>query len=313
MKHAVCVTGLGCMLLVSDAVCDPCPPAAAITGDPDVVRAIETVLQARGVDIGSPTTDAAFAAACPRVAAEVRIAPTGWLEVSVTDGDGRQTRRIAEDIAAAATVIESWARRDLLDPLIAPRGVLAVMSFEAATLASATVPRESRSQFSLSGGAEAGMSNDGALWTGLRVRGCVSVSTICIGGTLQLGIDTQARGASKTLETARTAMALTVTAERPLRHGSVVLSPGIGVGLRSVSATYTPEDEYEQASTIHARGGLAATVVLTRRWALRVDLDAELAPFARERLGENDGVDHQLAASPLVQTWLGLALAYGAP
>ena len=85
------------------------------------------------------------------------------------------------------------------------------------------------------------------------------------------------------------------------------------MGQTSVTAkrSIVDEEELEQAGTFHGRAGVAAGVRLTGPWSLRLDLSLDIAPFARQRLGEPDGVDRQLAASPALHGWLGLGIAYG--
>jgi hypothetical protein len=299
------------VLASTSAVAEPpCKPSAQVTGERTVVRAIEEVLRARGIDVQvAAGDDTAFVAACRRVTAEISIGDEGRLVVAVTDADGRRTRRAAEDTEAAATVIESWARADLLDPLFATRGSIEVDSLATRGGPSSTI--EAHPRFLVAGGGDVGISNDGALWAGVRVHACGMVGRYCVGGLLRYATDTERTGDTATLGTKRTALAFTLTGERPIRRGRFSLSPGVGMGLTSVTATRPAEGEYEQASAVHARAGLAAAFAFADAWSLRIDLDGELSPFARTRLGENDGVDRQLAASPKLLTWFGIAVTYG--
>ncbi|MBC7976810.1 MAG: hypothetical protein H7138_17685, partial [Myxococcales bacterium] len=84
-----------------------CEPAAYVTGERDLVAAIEPLLRERGVEV----VDAAAVSggACERVQAEVIRGGTRVM-VWITDAEGRRAQRIAEDAVAAATVIESWTR-----------------------------------------------------------------------------------------------------------------------------------------------------------------------------------------------------------
>src|SRR5262245_55115750 len=100
-------------LVVLGLVCSralACPPAAAVDGDAELAREIAGVLAQRGV-----------AAATPRCPAAVRhVARRGArIAVRVVAPD----RDIERDVASpdtAATVIESFARRDLAAPLLQP-------------------------------------------------------------------------------------------------------------------------------------------------------------------------------------------------
>ncbi|MEJ7596473.1 MAG: hypothetical protein WKG01_01080 [Kofleriaceae bacterium] len=306
--------GLSAVLVMSTSVAadPPCKPSAQITGESTVIRAIEVALRGRGIDVETPAPDgpAFVSVTCRRVSAEVTIGDGGRLFVAVIDADGRQTQRVAEYTEAAATVIESWARGDLLDPLLASRGTIAI----GATAATVGVERaRARPRFLIAAGGDVGVSGDGALWTGVRAHACGAIGTFCIGGTVRYALDSERSGDSKELASARTALGVTLTGERPMRWGRLSVSPGAGLGLTSVTATLATEPELEQASAVHMRVGLAAAYEFTHAWSVRVDLDGEVAPFARSLLGDADGIDRQLAASPKLQSWLGLALTYGGP
>lgn len=306
---------IGLVLVITSAAAadPPCKPSAQVTGDTAIVSALEVVLRGRGIVVNAATAEqAAFvSSACRRVVADVAIVDGGRLFVSITDPEGRRARRTAEDTEAAATVIESWARGDLVDPLLAARGTIEVERFGATSVDARPTALETRPRWLVAAGGDVGGSGDGALWVGARVHGCGAIGTFCIGGTVRYAIDTARSGDSEALASGRTALGITVTAERSMRRGRLSISPGVGVGLTSVTATLASEGELEQASAVHARAGIAAAFAIADAWSLRLDLDGELAPFARTRIGEADGIDRQLAASPMLQTWLGIAITYG--
>lgn len=288
----------------------PCKPSASLQGESSIVAALEPVLQQRGVEVHAVAAAPAFVASCRRVTVEVAL-DDGRILVHVTDPEGRQLSRSAEDTEAAATVIESWARGDLVEPLLAARGVLEVGPVPGAR-ATTSRPRE-RPAFAIGGGPELGVSGDGALWSGARVYGCGRLAGLCAGGLLRVAKDLEQRGDTAELGTARYAIGLAATLEWPIGRGRFAVAPGIGLGLTSVTASLAAEDEVEQASAVFGRAAVGAGLAIADAWSLRADLAIELAPFARERLGENDGIDRQLAASPMVQTWFGIAIAYGGP
>ena len=289
-----------------------CAPTAKVEGEPTLVVAIEPILRERGIVVIAPTTsDAGFTTECRHVAAQV-ASGGGRIMVWLTDPDGRRVERLTEDPAAAATLIESWARRDLVDPLFAARSSIRVGPFEPppSTPEATTIPR---SRFTVLAGADAGVSGDGAVWSGFRAHACAAIGRVCLGGTLRYGIDLEQSGDSAAFDNGRTAFDVTITAELPLRYGRLTIAPGVGVGQTSVTAkrSLVDERELEQASAFHARAAVAAAVRLSGVWSLRIDLSLDVAPLARQRLGEPDGIDRQLAASPLLHGWLGLGIAYG--
>lgn len=295
----------------------PCKPSAHLKGERAVVNAIEPMLRARGIEVvtaASPESPAFVAGACRYVSAEVATGGSRIM-VWVTDADGRRAQRLTEDAEAAVTVIESWARGDLVDPLLAARATLDVGSFDTASSPTVTSSGTTRSRprYLVTAGSDLGVSGDGGVWASARAQGCGMIEGFCIGGALRYAIDLERSGDTAELDTGRTALALALIGERPLRRGRFVVSPGLGVGLVSVTATREQEGELEQASAAYMRVTVAGSVGLAHAWAIRADLAAELAPFARTRLGEADGVDRQLAASPKLQTWFGISLAYGGP
>lgn len=306
--------GVAALASIGVAAADSvCKPSAKVTGEAPTVVAVETVLRGRGIELVAAIAEGtAFVdTPCRHVRAEV-VTGGGRIMVWITDGEGRRSQRMAEDAEAAASVIESWARGDLVDPLLAARGTIEVGPDSSSTSGVRTTASV-RPHFAIVGGADLGMSGDGAVWAGGRVHGCGALGAFCLGGTVRYAIDTAQRGDTKQLATARRGLGMTLTGERPIRRGAFAIVPGLGVGLTSVTATLPDEDELEEASAIHVAAGLAAAYEFAPAWSLRVDLQGEFAPAARERLGEPDGVDRQLAASPKLQTWFGIAIGYGGP
>lgn len=89
----------------STGAAEPCRVTAVLEGDAELVDTITTALTGRGIETRA-------AAECP--AAKARIDRRGAaIVVSVEDPDGRRSERMLDDAAAAASLIESWARRDM--------------------------------------------------------------------------------------------------------------------------------------------------------------------------------------------------------
>lgn len=316
MRRALAIISLSTSVA---AAAPPCKPSARVTGERAIVDAIEAELRERGIAVAAeaPGDAPAFAdAACRPVAAEVA---TGGRRIMVwlADGEDRRIERLTEDVPAAATLIESWARRDLIDPLFAARGVIpieAAGAADAARLERAAAPAPTAAPqpgYTLAGGADVGVSGDGGLWSGVRAQGCGRIGRICLGGVVRYAFDLERSGDAKTLGTTRSALDVTIAADLPVRRGAIAIVPSLGVGVSALTATLPVEEEEEQVVAFHARGALAVGYTLARGWSLRADLALAVAPFARERLGEPDGIDRQLAASPKLQAWLGLGAAYG--
>lgn len=87
-----------------------CPPTAVIGGPPALAAPLTRALVSRGVQIepaGLP------AGPCPSLSVEVAAAPEG-MRVTITDPWGRRAERALANVLTAATLIEAWARMDLL-------------------------------------------------------------------------------------------------------------------------------------------------------------------------------------------------------
>ena len=89
---------------------DSCPPTAVIGGPPALAAPLTRALVSRGVQIepaGIP------AGPCPSLNVDVVAAPEG-MRVTITDPWGRRAERALANVLTAATLIEAWARMDLL-------------------------------------------------------------------------------------------------------------------------------------------------------------------------------------------------------
>ncbi len=294
---------------VGAAAAEACAPAAVLVGDDGLVRTIETVLRARGVTVdgdggATSTTCAVHAEVTPDVDHHVRV--------TITDAEGRTIERLTSDAETAATAIESWARRDLTDPLLVGHAAVAAPraadTIDRAGLAAG--PRQRRIE--IGAAIDTGVSGDGALWGGVRGRACAMVGDACVGALVRYARDTEVAGDSAELDNGRSALDLTVVVELPLDRDRWTVTPSAGLGQTSLTAVrdLVGEQESEQASSWHLYAGLAAGARITSAWTARLDFGVALSPLAHARLGEADGVDRQLAALPHARGWLGLGLQY---
>lgn len=293
-----------------------CPPSASVSGEPDVVESVDRLLRERGVVVLERVgEDAAFPVETCRHVVVTVMRGGGRIAVWITDPDGQRVERLTEDPIAAATIIESWARRDLVSPLLATRRTPVVG--DTSVQAAAVAPSEPGSRYTLLVGVDAGVSNDRSMWTAVRAQGCVRVGGVCIGGIIRYAYDTAQTGASRRWDTGRTGLDLSVTVGVPLAWRRISVMPYGGFGQMAITATRAldvsdpmPTREREQASAMHVLVGGSAHVHVSPRWSVRVDLAAHLAPFADEALGDPTD-DALLPASPRLQAWFGIALAYG--
>ncbi len=305
---ALAAVATAMLVVPRHAAADACSPAAVVVGDDGLVRTIEAELRARGVAV--PGDGGATDVTCA-VHAEVTPEVDHRIRVAITDADGRTVERLTSDPETAATAIESWARRDLTDPLLVGHAGSPPPRAAAAVTAALPPPPRTR-RIDVGAALDGGASDDGAVWAGLRGRACAMVGDVCVGALVRYGRDTEVAGDSEALDNGRDALDLTVVVELPIDRDRWSWAPTIGLGQTSLTAVrdIVDEEETEQASSLHVFAGMAAGVRVHGAWRARVDLGLAWSPFSQARLGENDGVDRQLAALPHARGWLGLGLAY---
>lgn len=215
---------------------DPCAPTALVSGEPQVVTAVEQTLAARGVATRAVGD-------CPFVRAEVALLGTEVL-TSIVDAHGRQSQRVLETVTVAATLIESWTRFDLGGELLgppsvshasqdpAPAGSILVAEDEA-------VVSESKPVSPLPGGGwsawlgvagETSAGSDRSTLFGARAGACGRVGVACIGGMVRFGYDPGLSGNSAQFETERLALDGLALFDFPMEWSRVSLVPGLGIG-----------------------------------------------------------------------------------
>lgn len=155
---------------------EPCPPAVALTGDDALVPAVRALLGARGITPGTPR--------CPAVRATVERRG-GVLVVGVDGPDGAPIERAVTELATAATVIESWTRTDVAEPLLAARTLPAAEGAAAQAVVVASPPAARGIQ--LFAAEETSVASDGTVWQGMQLEACIMLGPICAAARLHGG------------------------------------------------------------------------------------------------------------------------------
>ena len=297
------------VLLGTNARGEPaCLPVARVSGDPVLEHEVVKLLRERGLPVAGESP-------CGTVDV-VLIADADRVRLTLRDGQEPPVDRVADDVEAAATVIESWARRDVSAPLLAAREAPAPPVQRAdrerppQVQAAAGAPAAPGRRLDLAGALEASLSDDGGLWTGIHAQACLELGPLCLGALVRYAVDTEQSGDSKELATARWMVDMFLRAELPLRWGAFTLSPGLAAGQSAVRAdrdVFANSTE-DQISGFQARADLDVRLALGRPWSLRLDLAVAYTPVTSGRLG-HDGVT--LAGMPETQLSLGVGLAYG--
>lgn len=322
----VCVVGSSfASPLTAAAQSDACAPAAVVAGDPELVTIVQQRLLDRGVAERAPDR-------CPGVVATVLARPEGIL-VERLEPSGRRDVRVVSSVEMAATLIESWAEHDLLEPILglpfsphAPSAPTPATPSEVSAGAEDVIEPPSSPpggvapsdeaaspstlmRISLEGGVA--LASDGSLWAVPAVRWCLGLGPICVGAAVRGQLDLRATGRSQDLDTTRLGFDATLTAEVPLRLGALALSPGVGLGAGWLR--YEGGEDDTGVFVEQDRGDLRIDAFLRAYWTLSApvglafSLDAGIAP-----LSGSDVIDEGvvLAAPPVFQLSLGVGLFF---
>ena len=231
-------------------------------------------------------------------------------------------RRTANDPVSAATIIESWVREDVTEPLLSrelPPPVREPFPPEEEESRVEVQLQAPGRRYALGLSGVFGIGGDGSNWWGADLRGCAHLSLVCVGGRAQVSADLGANGQAERLDGDRLLVDLSPTIELPIEFDRIDLSPGVGIGL-SIQRTNLDEDRGAPGVTKKlvfggkVRFQLGLSCWLAPNWSLRLDLAFDWAPFARERIyGEMpDGTrGAELPGEPEVMGWLRAGLEVG--
>jgi hypothetical protein len=221
-----------------------CPPAVALSADPDLARSIADGLLERGVTMAgadcSPTRAAPLQAKVRRQG--------GALLLTLSDRYGRASTRRVQSPATVAALIASFAREDLSAPALepptpTPTPVAAhrtpipaesssdngAVSPNGGAVLEAHLDRSARREpLSLIGRAEAGFSSDRSLWVGASASGCYRLGDFCLGSSARF--QTVAHEQDTAFEPHRVAFELLAHAELGLDFGGFKVRPSVGLG-----------------------------------------------------------------------------------
>lgn len=229
-------SALASLLLAASlpASAEECPPAALLSGDPDLVQAASLALAEAGLALeASP--------GCPAVEARL-VREGGLVSVHCSDPVGRRIVRQVATVEEAASVIASWAQPDQ----------------NAAWLEGWTVDRVPAKESEPAGTEEdegpgalvstgwtghLSWDGDGSTWMGTSLAVCVRMGPLCGGGAGTFRVDG--------VEPRRGEVAVLASLDLPLQSGRWEIAPGIGLG----AATMLGEDSREWGDDDHGSGG----------------------------------------------------------
>lgn len=287
-----------------------CPPGVRLIGDEAAAKAVSALLLTAGVQTSGEQH-------CVTVIAELRREPDGRLGVRLADTQGRSTDRLVSDAETAAAVIESWARVDLVAPMLeAPAQAVPEVELTAPGQAPSTAPGQAPSSASKpethAGGEPAdprtdfdatawwgvSLASDDSLWSDLSIAACLRVGAACLGAELRGSFDTEVHDDAE-FDTDRGEVGGLLTTEFVvgIPESRWRVSPGFAAGAGYVSsdvdADASPEIGHAVSrSDVSMRLGVFghASAALARGLHLSSRLGFEVAPLARTRAEPEDGV-----------------------
>ena len=266
-----------------------CGPAAEVRGSEPEVVAIAAELERRGV-----TT--VETAECP-VVVRARIGrKVGGLSVAIVDLDGRASERTANGVAAAATLIESWTRTDVVAPLLAPRpesmppvaGLAPKAASPAAQPPSAVTLKPSEAlapALSVTASGETSLATDGSIWFGLSVGVCLRIGPTCAGAFARVSDDAGFSGGSQDSHTGRLATDVLIGAGLPMRRARLTFLPGMAIGVgwmrtKALTSSIAGDTVDVDSGGLRASASMRISFDVSTNVALDMGIGADLAPLA---------------------------------
>lgn len=255
-----------------------CPPAVALTGDADAVRAVRAQLDARGIAGETPS--------CPAVRARIErrgaLLVIGILPRAPDDAPGAGPdagpdviERAVGEPATAATVIESWARTDLAAPLLEARAAPALdAGVSAPAPVVALAPAAEGIQLFLA--EETSLASDRTVWQGMQLGACVMVGPICAAARVHGGkVIVKPDGWDRF---ARKGGALYAGIDVPIAVGRNRLTPGFAAGYGMMLTHHIGDGEETgiEISGPRAEVHVALAIPVTPHIAIDLATSAEL-------------------------------------
>ena len=156
---------------------------------------------------------------------------------------------------------------------------------------------------------------DGSVWIDADLSGCVVLGPLCVGAIVRGAFDLGETGDSSDLDSRRLGVDVLLTAEWPLRLGTVVLSPGVGFGAGWLRSSYAggrgPDDIGVDAGGLRAEARLGVRIPVRGRFALDVGAFFDVSPLAHTGSYSEDGV--RIAGVPRWRAGVGVGVRYGGP
>ncbi|HEV7553976.1 MAG TPA: hypothetical protein VGO00_00910 [Kofleriaceae bacterium] len=261
---------------------------------------VSTLLDQRGIPV----------LACANVAVDLR---RDGERVAVAI-DGREAR-VVGDPRTAATIIESWVRTDVGDPLLGARPVVAIAetpppsSPVGVSDGIVKVPATWRGVQVFALGQTA-VASDGTGWLGTEIGACVALGPVCAAARVRIA---QVAGGPGPFEQMldRRGVELLLGGDIPMSLGKLTLSPGFSGGVGAVVTHVADTEGRHMGNEI---GGLRADVHASLTYPLSHRFAAEIAvsfDFTQQTHVENYTPEVTFPDVPLFLARIALGLRYG--
>ena len=260
-----------------------CRPGVRLDGDAALVGVVGAALDERGIptDVPSDASGAPGGSEPGCAAARVTLARRDdRIAVSIVGARDPAVEREVTDTRTATTVIESWVRVDVEEPLLASRTVAMASprppsaappapAPPAVTTTTVAPPASNGRGVQLFALGERSIASDGTNWLGVQIGACVALGPLCVGGRARFALAAGPQLQQDNLE--RHGFELLFDVDLPIRVGRAMLSPGLGAGVGSV---HTHQDS---TGLSESTGGPHADAHVSLSYGLRPHLALELA------------------------------------
>ncbi len=273
----------------------------------DVVASITTILASRdivtdGGDVTRPD--------CPTVHATI-VRRDGHLQLAIERADQPPVERTVDDPTTAATVIESWTRRDLGSPLLGvrpvPHRVATAPSRREPTevVVVAPAPHTSTRGLQLFAAAETAYATDHTLWAGAEIGASIGLGPVCAAARLR--VDTVADAPRAFGNFDRENQELLIGLDIPIALGHLRLTPGFAAGLGVMHTHVEEQGQGGETGGLRADAHITLTIPLGAQLALDVALSGDLTQATQVETSTT----MQLPAEPRGIAHISVGVRYG--
>jgi hypothetical protein len=248
-----------------------CPPSVRLSGDKVLIGQVTAALVARGIALEVP--------GCSSIAIELERRGAATV-VSRSTPEAGAAEQTVTNPRTAATVIESWVRTDVDEPLLERGRVDDEEPTDATSVAVAGSERAPGLGLEVFAAAQTGVASDRTASVGAQFGACVRLGLFCVGGRGRVSTVTEGpAGWEQVME--RELVDALASVDLPVRVGRFGVTPGLGVG---AGWFHTHEEGAETGkSTVGLRedAHVALSLPLSQRIAVEVSVSLGLAQGVR--------------------------------